>query len=200
MNMDIDLGAIRHHSTARARRNANVEPGKEQTWEYIETPRREQTEEEVDVNNRININSEDDLLSNYEIDSNAPDFLEMKLPVPKVSNPACFCEGGNYCKKHQSKAPDTNEMFKLIQSQIQDVVNNQLANEDILSQMGAGISEMFITRKHTFQQKLIEAYVQKDAEATKLREQVEMLLSGNNDFRQIQCQLEEMETENLRLK
>ena len=97
MNMDIDLGAgvgrIRHHATARANRN---ELRKESTWENAETPRDKGSDEELEPT-RININSEDDLMSNYEINSNDSDFLEKVLPMPKLGKPACFCESGNYC-------------------------------------------------------------------------------------------------------
>ena len=92
------------------------------------------------------------------------------------------------------------EMVRLLKTQFQEVASNTVANEDILSKMGAGISEMFKTRQATFQQKLIEAYVEKQAEADKYREQVEMLLSGNKDFLKIADNLKVLENENAKLK
>lgn len=83
MNVDIDLEGIRHHSTARARRTANVELGREQTWENAETPKAHRSDEDPEPD-RINIDSEEDLMSNADVDSDAPDFLEMVLPMPKL--------------------------------------------------------------------------------------------------------------------
>ena len=117
MNMDIDLGAgaggIRHHATARARRTNGRDLGKDTTWEKVGTPIDQGSEEDI---SRININSEEDLMSNLEINSNDSDFLERVLPLPKLGKLACFCEGGDYCKKHQEAIPDMSHMVGLLKS------------------------------------------------------------------------------------
>jgi hypothetical protein len=60
--------------------------------------------------------------------------------------------------------------------------------DDNLGQMSHEINDLFVTRQNTFNQKLVDAYVQKEYEANEYRSKLQNLIEENKDFIALQQQ------------
>jgi len=49
------------------------------------------------------------------MDSNDSQFLFKVIPPIEAQHPACFCQLGAHCDKHQGKEPNAVEIIKLLE-------------------------------------------------------------------------------------
>lgn len=116
--------------------------------------------------------SEDDIKS---MDSNDSQFLFKVIPPIEKQYPACFCEQGNHCPKHQGKDPQTVDIIKLLEKQFKEVENDENEQENEIMNMDEEIKEIFVSRQDTFKEKVANAYIKKTEECKELREEIERL-------------------------
>ena len=52
-----------------------------------------------------------------DMDSQSSDFLEREMPRFQYQPPACFCNGGAFCQKHQGQEIAATGLIKLLRKQ-----------------------------------------------------------------------------------
>lgn len=69
-----------------------------------------------------------------------------------------------------------------------------------LREMSLEVENLFVTRQDTFNQKIVEAYVLKENEASNYRQQIEMMLQTHQEFYQLKNKNESLQSQNNQLK
>ena len=82
-----------------------------------------------------------------ELDSQSSAFLEKEMPRFPHQAPACFCNGGSFCKKHQSKAISAVGLLNLLQKQFKEVRKDEDMHNTELSRIDKGVKEVFVSRQ-----------------------------------------------------
>jgi hypothetical protein len=93
-----------------------------------------------------------DLASNSEQDaeewnSSNESFFFKEIPAIKKEYPACFCNAGALCEKHQGEDPTILNTIKLLQRQFTEVTKDETEQESHLKYMEEEIQEIFVSRQ-----------------------------------------------------
>lgn len=82
-----------------------------------------------------------------DLDSQSSDFLAKEMPRFQYQPPACFCNGGAYCQKHQGKEVSAPALVRLLKRQFRQMKKDEDYQNKEMTKISTIANEVFVSRR-----------------------------------------------------